>query len=68
MPGGEPRRLAWYKQASANLRQYLAELEAARAELRQQGVDTRATDQLIAEVQRRLAELDKLLAGGDPEG
>jgi hypothetical protein len=68
MPGGEPPRLVWYKQASANLRQYLAELEGARAELRQQGVDTRATDQLIGEVRRRLAELDKLLTGGHPEG
>jgi hypothetical protein len=60
-------RLAWYQRASENLRRYLEELEAARDTLRSRGNETHPTDQLIAEVKRRLGELEKLLADRDAD-
>jgi hypothetical protein len=54
-------QLAWYKQASLNLRKYVAELEACRAGLERRQIDMRATGELLVEAKRRLAELDKLL-------
>lgn len=56
----ELSRLAWYKQASANLKSYLVELEASKAALTER--DSHATSQMIVEVKRRLAQLDELLA------
>lgn len=61
-------RLAWYRRASENLRRYLAELQAGRGALRERGIDTSATDQLIAEVNRRLRELQKLLSAEEGPG
>jgi hypothetical protein len=52
--------LSWAKQASDNLRRYLAKLQAHLVYLKQRGGETRTTEQLVAEVERRLAELDKL--------
>ena len=59
-------RFAWYRRASENLRRYLEELETARDALRDRGSDARATEQLLAEVKRRLEELEKLLADHGP--
>ena len=67
LPATDPSRLAWYKRASANLRESLVKLEADLADLRSRGIDARATEQLIAEVKRRLAELERLLAATDPD-
>jgi len=60
-------RLAWYQRASENLRRYLEELEAARDTLRSRCNETHPTDQSIAEVKRRLGELEKLLADRDAD-
>jgi hypothetical protein len=57
-------RLEWHKKARANLRAYLARLESALAS-RSLGNMT-ATEQLIAEVKRRLAMLDELIAEAKP--
>jgi len=65
MSVAEDSRLDWYRRASENLRRYLEELEAARDTLRSRGNETHPTDQLIAEVKRRLGELEKLLAERD---
>jgi hypothetical protein len=53
---------AWHKKAAANLRLYLAELEAylGRAPASKQ---RSATEQLIVEVKRRLTLLDETPAG-----
>jgi hypothetical protein len=67
MSVAEDSRLAWYRRASENLRRYLEELEAAREALRSRGNETHPTDQLIAEVKRRLEELEKLLAEREPD-
>jgi hypothetical protein len=61
-----PPNLAWAKQASDNLRLYLAELQTHLEKLKERGGDTRATDQLIAIVERRLRELDQVITG--PQG
>ena len=53
----ELSRLEWYGRASANLRKYLADLEAALAS-RSLG-DMQATAHLVAEVKRRLAQLQQ---------
>lgn len=50
----------WYKQASANLRNYSAELEAQLVS--RPFRDMSATEQLITEVKRRLALLDEAIA------
>jgi hypothetical protein len=44
MATAELSRLAWYKEASANLKSYLAELEANKAALTER--DSHATDQI----------------------
>jgi hypothetical protein len=54
--------LSWAKQASDNLRRYLAKLQAHLVYLKQRGGDTRTTDQIITVVERRLAELDDVLS------
>ncbi len=67
MPETEDPRLGWYRRASENLGRYLQELGTARDALRREGDgQAHATDQLIAEVQRRLEELEKLLADSKP--
>jgi hypothetical protein len=53
-------RLEWHKKTSANLRKYLAELEAALAS--HSLGNTKPTEQLIVEVKRRLELLDGLIA------
>jgi hypothetical protein len=53
----ELSRLEWHKKTSANLRKYLAELEAALAS-RSLGGNTKPTEQLIVEVKRRLELLE----------
>ena len=67
MSVAEDSQLAWYRRASENLRRFLEDLEAARDALRNRGGDAHPTDQLIAEVKRRLEELEKLLADREPE-
>ena len=67
MSVAEDSRLAWYRRASENLRRYLEELEAARDALRRRGGEAQPTGQLIAEVKRRLEELEKLLAERGPD-
>jgi hypothetical protein len=57
---GEMSRLEWYKKASANLRAYLAQLEAQL--ILRPFPNMNATEQLIAEVKCRLALLDGLIA------
>jgi len=52
-------RLEWYKQASANLRKYLSELEAALVS--GQFADTKPTDYLITDVKRRIEDFDRLI-------
>lgn len=47
----------WRRQARENLRRYLEELQAVRAEMAP-GPGACATDQMIAVVKRRIAELD----------
>jgi hypothetical protein len=60
-------KLDWYKRAGANLRKYMARLEADRAALERSGADASATKQLMVEVARRLAQLDKLVVNEDAE-
>jgi uncharacterized protein YukE len=67
MSVAEDARLAWYRRACQNLRKYLEELEAARDALRRRGNNAHPADQLIAEVRRRLQELEKLLAERKPD-
>jgi|HubBroStandDraft_4_1064222.scaffolds.fasta_scaffold24101_2 DNA repair exonuclease SbcCD ATPase subunit len=50
----------WLRQATANLRRCLTELEAAKG---RPELNTAATEQLISEVKRRIAELDDRLRG-----
>ena len=45
----------------------MARLEADRAALERSGFDASATKQLMVEVARRLAELDKLVVNEDAE-
>jgi len=52
-------RLEWYKQASANLRKYLSELEAALVS--GQFADTKPTDYVITDVKRRIEDFDRLI-------
>ena len=52
-------RLEWYKQASANLRKYLSELEAALAS--GQFADTKPTEYLITVVRLRIEDFDRLI-------
>ena len=54
MSPAEVSTLMWYKQARANLYEYLARLEADRLALTARGVDMRVTEQMIIEVKRRL--------------
>lgn len=55
----ELSRVEWYKRASANLRSYLAELEAA---LASDFFDNKKSiEHLITEVKRRLADLDRAI-------
>jgi hypothetical protein len=61
MSPAEVSTLMWYKQARANLYNYLARLEADRLALTARGVDMRVTEQMIIEVKRRLTDLDRLL-------
>lgn len=61
----ELSRLEWYKRSSANLRAYLAELEAVLAS--HSLGDMRATEQIVAEVNRRLTLLDELIAEAEAE-
>jgi hypothetical protein len=68
MAKAEQPKLDWHRQASANLRKYLAQLEESLAAGQSQGIDLPATEQLIAEVKRRLSELEKLLAADDRTG
>ena len=56
-----PPNPAWAQQARDNLRLYLAELQAHLTHLKERGHDTRATDQIIAIVERRLRELDQVI-------
>ena len=55
----ELSRVEWYKRASANLRSYLAELEAA---LASDSFDNKKPiEHLITELKRRLADLDRAI-------
>jgi hypothetical protein len=51
--------LEWYKQASANLRKYLPELEVALAS--GQFSERKPTEYLITEVKRRIEDFDRLI-------
>jgi hypothetical protein len=59
----ELSRLEWHKKASANLRVFLAELEAQLVSRPLPNMN--ATEQLIVEIKRRLALLDGLIAEGE---
>jgi hypothetical protein len=56
-------RLEWYKRASSNLRKYAQELETALA-LRV-FADKKPTEYHITEINRRLADLDRLITDAE---